>query len=218
MLKTDARLQQDVMDELQCDPAVDRTEIGVAVRDGVVTLSGTVHSVALKDAAIRVTERVAGVRAIADELHVALPSSSKRTDTEIAHAVADRLLADVNIPAGCVCARVEDGWVSLEGETAWQYQRAAAEHAVRYLTGVTGVTNKITLKTPASVVDIRERIESALRRYGQLEAHQISIEAMEGNVTLRGKVRSWVERDEAERAAWSAPGVTSIDDQLAVSA
>ncbi len=217
MLKSDTQLQRDIMEELQWDPALGRAEIGVAVRDGVITLSGDVDSYAMKFAAVRAVERVQGVRAIAEELKVVLPSASKRTDTEIAHAVADRLQWDINIPDGSVRARVEDGWVWLEGETEWQYQRNAAEHAARYLTGVTGVTNLITLKKQASAADVRERIERAFQR-AELDAHQISIEAIEGKITLRGKVRTWAERGDAEQAAWSAPGVTSIDDQLAVGA
>jgi osmotically-inducible protein OsmY len=128
----------------------------------------------------------------------------------------DRLLWDIRVPDASIRARVEDGWVWLDGETEWQYQRRAAEHAVRYLTGVKGVTNLIALKKRASAVDVRERIESAMRRHAELDAHRISIEATDGKIILRGKVRSWAERGDAEQAAWSAPGVTSVDDQLAV--
>lgn len=218
MLKTDTQLQHDIMEELRWDPALNRAEIGVAVKEGVVTLSGEVDSYAKKFAAVRAAERLQGVRAIAEELTVVLPSLSKRTDTEIAHAVADRLQWDITVPAGSVRARVEDGWVWLDGEVEWQYQRAAAEHTVRFLTGVKGVTNMITLKKQASVVDVRQRIDAALKRHAELDAHQISIEALEGKVILRGKVRSWAERGDAEQAAWSAPGVTAVDDQLAVGA
>lgn len=217
MLKTDMQLQRDVIEELDWDPAVRRAEIGVAAKDGVVTLSGNVESFAVKYAAVRATERVLGVRAIAEEIQVVLPSDSRRTDTEIAHAVADRLQWDTTLPPGAVRARVEDGWVWLEGETEWHYQRTAAEHTVRNVTGVTGVTNAIRLKPRASVVDVRERIESALKR-AETDACRISIEAIDGRVVLRGQVRSWAERGDAERAAWSAPGVTFVDDQLTVGA
>jgi osmotically-inducible protein OsmY len=218
MQKSDIQLQRDVMEELHWDPAVGRAEVGVAAKDGVITLSGNVDSFAVKYAAVRATERVVGVRAIAEEMQVVIPSAFRRTDTEIAHAVADRLAWDTSVPDGQVRARVEDGWVWLEGETEWQYQRAAAEQAVRYLTGVKGVTNMITLKKRASAVDLRQRIESAFKRHAELDAHEISIEAIEGKVTLRGKVRSWAERGDAEQAVWSAPGVSSLDDQLAVGA
>jgi osmotically-inducible protein OsmY len=218
MLKTDMQLQRDVMEELHWDPAVGRAEIGVSAKDGVVTLNGNVDSFAMKYAAVRATERVQGVRAIAEELKVVLPSASRRTDTEIAHAVADRLQWDINVPDGAVRARVENGWVWLEGETDWEYQRAAAERSTRYLTGVKGVTNQITLKKHASVADVRQRIESAFRRHAELDAHQISLETTDGRVILRGTVRSWAAREDAERAAWSAPGVTAVDDQLAVGA
>lgn len=218
MFKSDIQLQPDVMDELRWDPAVGSAEIGIAAKDGVITLSGNVESFAAKYAAVRAAERVRGVRAVADALKVALPSASRRSDTEIAHTVADRLTWDTSIADGDVRARVEEGWVWLEGETEWDYQRRAAEHAMRYLTGVKGVTNLIRLKQGASSLDVRQRIESALKRHAELDAHLISIEAADGKVTLRGKVRSWAEREDAERAAWSAPGVISVDDQLAVGA
>ena len=191
MRKSNTQLQRDVMDELRWDPAVADAEIGVAARDGVVTLSGSVSSFALKYAAVRAAERVLGVRAIAEEMTVVLPSTSHRTDTEIAHVVADRLTWDTNIPEGALHARVEDGWVWLEGETEWQYQRLAAEHAMRYLTGVKGVTNLIRLKNASSEVDVRRQIEGALKRHAELDANQIDIEATNGKVVLRGKVRSW---------------------------
>lgn len=146
MLKSDTQVQRDVIDELRWDPAVGSAEIGVAAKDGVVTLSGTVSSFAVKCAVVRAAERVLGLRALADEVTVMLPSTSRRTDTEIAHAVAKRLAWDTNIPEGALRARVEDGWVWLEGETEWQYQRLTAEDVVRDLTGVTGVTNLIRLK------------------------------------------------------------------------
>src|SRR3569833_977252 len=218
MHKSDMQLQRDVMEELHWEPAVRGAEVGAAAKDGVVTLSGDVDSFAVKYAALRAAERVQGGRAIAEEMKVVLPSAFKRTDTEIAHAAADHLEWHTTVPNGQVRARVEDGWVWLEGEEEWQYQRGAAEHTVRYKTGVKGVTNMITLKKRASVVDIRERLESAFKRHAELDAHQISIEAIDGKVILRGKVRSWAERGDAEQAAWSAPGVSTDDAQLAVGA
>jgi len=153
MLRSDTQVQRDVIDELHWDPAVGNAEVGVAAKDGVVTLSGTVSSFAVKCAVVRAAERVLGLRALADEVTVVLPSTSRRTDTEIAHAVAKRLTWNTNVPEGVLRARVQGGWVWLEGETEWQYQRLAAEDVVRDLTAVTGVTNLIRLKGDDTPVD-----------------------------------------------------------------
>jgi osmotically-inducible protein OsmY len=216
MMKSDAQLQRDVIDELRWDPAVGRAEIGVAAKDGVVTLTGQIDSLAKKYAAERAAERVAGVRAVAEELAVHLPMSSKRTDTEIAHAVADRLRWDIDVPEAQITARVENGWVTLDGETDWQFQKNAAERAVRYLIGVMGVSNRVSIKKYASAPDVQRRIESAFERHAALDSRQITVDAFDGRVTLRGTVRSWAERQNAEHAAWSAPGVISVHDELAV--
>ena len=216
MIKTDGQLQKDVIDELRWDPAVGNAEIGVAAKSGVVTLTGQVPTFAKKYAATRAAERVAGVRALAEDLKVVLPSSYNRTDTDLAHAVASTLTWDVQVPNETMKARVEDGWVTLEGEVEWQYQCNAAERAVRNLTGVRGVSNLIQLKKHASVTDVKGRIESALKRHAELDSKQISVEALDGRVTLRGKVRSYAERQDAEFAAWSAPGVSKVEDELTV--
>jgi len=217
MIKTDTQLQKDVIEELRWDPAVGSAEVGVAAKFGVVTLSGQVDSFAKKYAATRAAERVAGVRAVAEELKVVLPSSHVRTDTDLAHSVVSALRWDVQVPDDSVKARIEDGWVTLEGELEWQYQINAAERAVRNLTGVRGVSNQILLKTRALAPDVKHRIESALKRHAELDSKQIQVEVLNGRVTLTGKVRSWAERQEAELAAWSAPGVTKVDDELFVS-
>jgi osmotically-inducible protein OsmY len=216
MIKTDAQLQRDVIDELRFDPAVGSAEIGVAVKNGVITLTGQLESYAKKYAAIRATERVAGVRAIAEELTVVLAGSFHRTDVDLAHAVASTLTWDVQVPDDKVKARVEAGWVWLEGEVEWQFQSIAAERAIHNLTGVRGVTNLLQIKKRPSAPDVRERIESAFKRHAELDSKQIAVEAIDGRVTLRGKVRSWAERQDAEFAAWSAPGVTKVDDELLV--
>ena len=216
MIKSDSQLQRDVIEELRWDPSVGRLEIGVACQDGVVTLSGNVDSLSRKISVVRAAERVAGVRAVAEELKVLLPTTHERSDTDIAHAVVRGLRWDVDVPTEGVQARVDGGWVWLEGEVEWQYQRSAAERAVRYLTGVQGVTNLITIKRRASAPDVKQRIETAIKRHAEQDARNITVEAMDGQVTLRGTVRSWAERTDAENAAWAAPGVSKVVDQLSV--
>ena len=216
MIRMDAQLQRDVIDELRWDPAVDSAEIGVSAKDGVVTLSGQVDTFARKYAAVRAVERVAGVRAIAEELKVVIPTIYHRTDVDLAHAAANALMWDVQVPDEKVLARVEAGWVWLEGEVTWQFQSKAAERAVRNLVGVKGVTNLLKIKAIASAPDVKQRIENALKRHAELDAKHIQVETRDGRITLKGQVRSYAEREDAERAAWAAPGVTHVEDELAV--
>ncbi|MEX2154436.1 MAG: BON domain-containing protein [Gemmatimonadaceae bacterium] len=216
MPKTDSLLQKDVQEELVWDPSVGRAEIGVAASGGVVTLSGQVDSYPKKSAAIKAAERVSGVRAVADELKVKLASSFKRSDIDVAHAVADALRWDVEVPDDKIKARVDEGWVWLDGEVEWAYQRSAAQRAVRYLTGVVGVSNNVRIRKRAWAPEVKARIEGALKRNADVDASNIIVEALDGEVTLRGRVHSWSARSDAERAAWSAPGVTAVKDELAV--
>jgi osmotically-inducible protein OsmY len=216
MIKSDSQLQRDVIEELRWDPSVGRMEIGVASKDGVITLSGNVDSYSRKFSAVKAAERVSGVKAVAEELKVVLPSTLVRPDTDIAHAVVDGLRWDVDVPEEGIKARVDEGWVWLEGEVEWQFQRSAAERAVRFLTGVKGVTNLITIKRRVSAPDVKQRIESALKRHAEQDARNITVEALDGQVTLRGTVRSWAERTDAENAAWGAPGVSKVDDRLTI--
>lgn len=217
MTKSDAQLQSDVQEELLWDPSVGRSEIGVACKSAVVTLSGQVESYAQKYAAMRAAERVSGVQVVADELNVRVPFSFKRTDMEIGHAVAEALRWDIEVPNDKVKARVDEGWVWLDGDVEWEFQRSAAERAVRYLTGVKGVSNNLKLSKRPWIPDVKSRIESALKRTAELDAAQIKVNAANGSVTLSGRVRSWAARQDAERAAWSAPGVTLVKDELTVS-
>ena len=216
MIKQDGQLQRDVIDELRWDASIGNSEIGVAAKEGVVTLTGQVDTYAKKYAAVRAAERVAGVHAIAEEINVVIPGALRRTDTDIAHAILNTFEWDVQVPQDRVKARVEDGWVWLEGEVDWQYQSRAADRAVRNLTGVRGVTNLLQVKTHVSAPDVKERIENALKRNAEVDSKKIKVEAFDGRVTLRGTVRSWSERRDAESAAWSAPGVSRVQDELLV--
>jgi len=216
MRKSDMELQDDVVAELRWDPSIRDEEIAVAVKDGVVTLAGTVYSYAQRRAAEKAAERVSGVRAIAEELHVKLASDHSRTDTELAHAVVDALRWNSQVPLNAVTARVEKGWVTLEGDVEWQFQRDAAERAIHDLIGVRGVMNLVAIKPRVSTFDVTKRIKEALRRRAELDASRIQVEAKDGTVTLRGSVRNWQERTDAESAAWAAPGVTRVEDDLAL--
>ena len=215
-MRTDTQLHKDVIDELSWQPSIRESEIGVSVKDGVVTLSGFVESYAQKKAAERAAEAVSGIRALAEELQVKVPGSLARTDTEIAHQIVSALNWDVEVPKNRVKARVENGWVTLEGDVEWDFQRAAALRAVRFLAGVKGVINLIALTVYASPTDVSQRIKGALRRSAEKSAQLVKVETHEGTVTLRGRVQSWAQREEVERAVWAAPGVKQVDDHIAV--
>jgi osmotically-inducible protein OsmY len=216
-MKTDLQLHKDVLDELRWDPRVNEAEIGVAVKEGVVTLTGFVPTFAQKYAAEKVVERVTGIRAIADELHVRPLAAFVRNDTDIAHAVVNALSWDIEVPADKITAKVEGGWVTLKGEVDWNYQKTSAERAIRYLGGVKGISNFIEVKPKASPAEVKSKIEAALKRNAEIDAKLIEVQTADGKVTLKGHVRSWAERADAERAAWAAPGVKEVDDRLVVS-
>jgi osmotically-inducible protein OsmY len=219
MTKTNTQLQQDVLQELKYEPSVDASDIGVTAKDGIVSLTGKVKNYAEKYAAVHATERVAGVRAVTDEMKVDLPSTHVRDDQDIAKAALNALEWDVWVPNKQIKVKVDDGWITLEGEVDYKYQQAAAENAVRNLIGVKGVTNLINLKKPSvKYFEVKTTIENALRRAAELDAQRIQVEVDGDKVVLRGDVRSWAERSEAERAAWSAPGVARVEDDLVVAA
>jgi osmotically-inducible protein OsmY len=215
-MKTDAQLQQDVMAELNWESAVHATEVGVQVKDGVVTLSGEVCSYAEKWAAEHAAQRVAGVKALAVALQVKLPSLGRRSDSDIAHSVQNVLEWLGALPVDSVKAMVEGGWVTLTGSVEWQYQRHAAVDAVRPLLGVRGVTDQMALKPQASTTAVKADIEAALQRRALTDAQQVTVRVRGAEVTLGGTVHSWAERDLAKQAAWSAPGVHQVVDDMAL--
>jgi len=218
MMKTDSELQRSVMEELVWEPSVDAAEIGVAAECGIVTLSGTVKSLPQKWAAEKAAQRVAGVKAITDEIVVKLPGDSEVGDTEIARAVVNALDWNASVPRGRVKVIVAHGWITLEGTVKFHYERVAAEYAARGITGVKGVTNLISVTPPqASPKDIKHKIEQAFERYAELDAETISVEAHDGKIVLRGTVNSWAEREHAEVAAWAAPGVSQVKNEIMIS-
>ncbi len=215
-MKTDAQLKKDVIAELDWEPAVNASHVGVAVTDGVVTLTGHLDTFAEKHAIERAVQRVAGVKAIAVEVDVKLDPGHKRSDSEIAAAAESALKWHSFVPADRIQLRVEKGWVTLSGEVDWNYQRMSAEKAVRPLTGVVGVSNAITLKASTTPANVAGRIRDALTRHAQHEAKHIEVIVNGSVVTLRGNVDSWPERAAAYGAAWSAPGVLSVVNEIKV--
>lgn len=213
---TDKDLKQNVQIALDWEPSLDASDIGVSVEEGVVTLRGNVRTFTEKSVAERVALRVYGVKAVADDLTVHVPTVLERSDTEIAQAVVSALKWNTVVPDERLTATVANGWVTLNGTVEWQYQRDAALRAVRDLMGVKGVANNITVQPRVSTTDVREKIEAAFKRSAEIDARRIAVSATDGKVVLTGNVHSWAERQEAERAAWAAPGVMSVDDRLAV--
>jgi osmotically-inducible protein OsmY len=213
-MKSDSELQRDVMAELAWDPSIHHTDIGVAVSHGVVTLSGLVRSFAEKMEAEQVVRRVAGTRAIAESLKVRYPSDTKTADPEIARRILDIFAWSVAVPAERVAVKVEDGWVTLTGTVDWFYQKDAACRAAGKISGVTGISNLITLREVPVADDVKERIVAAIKRAADSDAQSVTVVTDGGKVTLGGRVRGWSERGIAERAAWAAPGVTSIEDNI----
>lgn len=217
-MKTDSDLKNDVLSELSWDPLVPQTRVGVTVNDGVVTLSGHLDTYAEKVAARRAAERVSGIKAIAIELDVIPPGIHQRSDTEIAAAVQHVMSWNTSVPPDRLKVTVEKGWVTLSGELDWNFQRRALERMIRPLKGVAGIIDNIRLKALPIPVNLSTRIQEALTRQAQREARRIEI-AVDGSVvTLRGHVHSWAERNAAEGATWSAPGVSRVNNELTIEA
>jgi osmotically-inducible protein OsmY len=217
-MKTDSEIKKDVLSELLWDPLISETKVGVTVNEGVVTLTGHLDTYAEKVAAKRAAERVSGVKAIALELDVIPVGSHQRSDTEIALAVEHALSWNTSVPQDRVKLAVEKGWVTLKGDLDWNFQRRAVERIVRPLKGVVGITDNIGLKTLPVPLKLQERIQEALTRQAMREARRIEVSVEGSEVTLRGHVHSWAERNAAEGASWSAPGVTRVNNQLLVEA
>jgi osmotically-inducible protein OsmY len=218
-MKTDKQLQRDVLDELQYEPSVDSSKIGVIAHNGIISLSGTVASFAEQYWATQAAERVAGVKAVTNETKVELPAMHQRDDADIAQAVLNALKWHIWVPLDTIKVSVVQGWVTLEGTVNSKFQRTSADNAVRYLTGVKGLINLISVKQPAiNSSEVKTKIEDALRRATEQEATSINVEVNGNKVILRGHVRSWAERGDAERAAWAAPGVGQVEDHLTIAA
>jgi osmotically-inducible protein OsmY len=216
-MKTDAELQKDLMDELKWEPTVAAAEIGVSVKDGVVTLSGVVDSYAKKWGADRAARRVFGVRWVTEEIQVRLPEPSRLTDEDIARRAASALEWNVWVPHDRIKVMVENSWVTLSGEVDRGYQQDVAEDAVRYLLGVVGVSNQITVKPTVKPVDVEAKILSAFQRNAVIDTRRIKIETRGGKVILSGSARSWLEREQARWAALAAPGVSEVKNNIVLS-
>ncbi len=215
-MRLESDIKRDVEDQLRSDPDIDATEIAVAVKDGVVTLTGYVRSFRQRRKAEQDVKRVAGVLGVANDIEVRLPIIHRRPDPEIARDAVEAIKRELPYSWEAIKVTVDHGLIMLEGEVEWHYQHERAEEAVQNLRGVTGVINLINIRPHVAPVEIKRKIEKALRRVAEIDASRISVEAHGGEVILRGTVRSWAEREQAERTAWSAPGVTRVDNRIRV--
>ena len=215
-MKNDLEIQQDVMSQLKWQPFLEASKIGVSVKDGIVTLSGQVDSYAQKLAAERAAQKVTGVKAIAEDIQIGVSPSYRKTDTEIAESVLNALKWHSAVPDKKIKVKVEDGIVTLDGEVEWEYQHDSAKNAVSSLLSVRNVINLISVKPKATVSDVKSKISAALHRTATVDAERISVEAIGSRIILCGKVSSYAEKEDAEDAAWSAPGISLVDNRLEV--
>jgi osmotically-inducible protein OsmY len=216
-MRSDSEIERDVREELKWDPDLNADDIAVSVKNGVVTLAGFVPSYSDRLEAEAAAKRVAGVLAVANDLEVRLPAIDQRPDPDIARDAVAALKAELPISYDRIKVIVKDGWITLEGAVEWQYQKTTAENAVRKVKGVKGVTNVIRVKPKIEPSELQRKIMEAFKRNAELDANRITVEANGSEVILKGTVRSWIEREEAERVAWSAPGITKVEDRIVVS-
>jgi osmotically-inducible protein OsmY len=216
-MRSDIDIKRDVEDELRWDPDIHSDDIAVAVKDGVVALTGFVHSYGQKLQAEADAKRVTGVAAVANDIEVRLPVIDQRPDPEVARDVVAALKAQLPYSWEAIKAVIKNGWVTLEGQVEWHYQRERAENAIERIKGIKGVTNSIQVKPKVAPSEIKHKIQEAFRRNAEIDANSITVETLGSEVILRGSVRSWAERREAERAAWAAPGVTKVDNRITIS-
>jgi osmotically-inducible protein OsmY len=214
LVRSDQELQKDVLAELKWDAQVQPNEIGVSVKDGVVTLTGWVDSYLKKWSAEDTAHRVSGVKAVANDIEIKL--ASERTDPDIAEAAVHALEWDAFVPSNSIHVTVSKGWVTLRGDVEWQYQKQDAERVVRRLAGVKGVTNLVVVKPRLTPSELKKKIEAALVRNAETDAHRITVEVQGSKAILKGTVRAWAEREEAARVAWSAPGISSVENHITI--
>ena len=215
-MKTDIEIQKDVMDELKWEPLLSASEIGVAVKQGVVTLSGTVDTYAKKEEAENAAKRVSGVKAVAEDIEVKPFATSVKNDTELARIITDSLKWHSTVQEEKIKIKIEDAWVTLEGSVDWEYQREAIKTTVKNLSGVKGISNLISVKPSTTAKDVKQKISLAFHRSATVDAGKIDVEIRDNKAILSGRVRSWAEKNDAENAAWKAPGITSIENKLII--
>ncbi len=215
-MRSDEDIKRDVEEELRWDPDIDATDIGVAVKNGVVTLAGFLRSYMQKYDAERDAKRVAGVVGVANDIEVRLPAIHQKPDPELAREAAEEIKRELPYSHSLVKVLVSNGWVTLEGDVEWNYQKERAETAARRVKGIKGITNFVMVKPRVEPTDVKRKIEEALKRTAEVDANRITVEANGTEVVLKGTVRSWAEREEAERAAWQAPGVRRVDNRIAI--